>query len=131
MEAHASLLELLADVPVVGIPDRLTSERIWDAEAVRGLIGKFGVHTLVFFPTLFDANDEMNSLRHFHAELSRGRAPPWLEVVLETPEVRVYEVRQDATTGSSFLPAGNPDGRGAQVERSVTLPALPNRASTS
>lgn len=77
---------------VIGLTENEYTSQVWTDDAVVSLIRHYGVNQVVFFPDLptDDTNPFFRSLRRFEDGHEVRR--PWLNPVLVTPRIQIYEV---------------------------------------
>jgi hypothetical protein len=92
----AQSLGAVIDRPVLGLTPAPFSPRVWTEDEVERIVASYGVSYVLFFPTLFDPNDPMNSNQPFLHELDNGKVPAWLDLALESDRVRLYAVNLSA-----------------------------------
>lgn len=73
--------------PTLSLVGRPFSLRLWDEQALRSELGRYGCGHLLIF-----RNDEVVGQSRFLQELARGQTPPWLSLVAHSPNVHVYRM---------------------------------------
>lgn len=92
LDADGQFLSYLLDRPVIGLPSTMYTDRIWSADEVKGLIDRFHVKYITFFPSLveFGAFEQRN--RVFYQDLARGIVPPWLALDVRLDNLVIFRV---------------------------------------
>ena len=67
--------------------------RTWDEAEVLKLVRTYHISVVCLFPTLFDPEAPVNAHRILYRQLAHGNIPDWLVPTVDTPLVKVYEVR--------------------------------------
>ncbi len=92
LAVDGQLLGMWLDRPAVGLPEGAWTSKTWTAAEVHELVRKFDVRAICFFPTIFNADAEVNAHREFFLDLYEGRMPPWLTLAARTELGEVYIV---------------------------------------
>lgn len=93
LDIDGQLLGLMLDRPAVGLSEATWTSRTWDEAEVLKLVRTYHISVVCLFPTIFDPEAPVNSHRIFYRDLAHGNVPDWLVPAVETPLIKVYEVR--------------------------------------
>jgi hypothetical protein len=81
-------LGYVAHVAVVGLPIARYTQHVWTSDSVAGIVSKFGISHVLFFPSTYEAEFK----NPFYEDLREGRQPDWLTVSYRGERFVLYQV---------------------------------------
>jgi len=81
-------LGYVAHVAVVGLPIARYTQHVWTSDSVAGIVGRFGISQVLFFPSTYEAEFK----NPFYEALRDGRQPDWLTVRYRGERFVLYDV---------------------------------------
>ena len=76
--------------PTLSLSPSTFSNRVWDEPTVQDLVERYCVRWVVFIPSLFDEQRQVNANRGFFVSLARREPPEWLVSTSVSEHAHVY-----------------------------------------
>ena len=89
---EAQLLGYLLDRTTYGLTPALFTEKVFDFEEVATMADKYSIKFVVLFPKIYRPHEVQNRNRVILTKLLHNNVPEWLSPVLQTDDIRVFEV---------------------------------------